>query len=295
MTSWPKGTLGQLYAEVRVALVNADVEDAAREARRLIGGIVGIPSEMFLGHPEHEIADADRDRVLVSLRERVGGRSIGRIVGEREFYGRSFAITPAVLEPRADSEVLVDAALEIVRDANLRAVPMRIVDVGTGSGCLLITLLAELPLAHGVGLDLSAAALQVAVGNAERHDVQDRVQFVPSDGLSAVDGEFDLLISNPPYIRSSDIAGLNTIVRDYDPVLALDGGDDGLDVYRRIADDLLRVVPNGWVLFEVGAGMTDLVCHEIDRISSASESRDWRVWQDINGHGRCVSAKTLNA
>ena len=213
-------------------------------------------------------------------------------------YGRDFKLGPATLEPRPDSEVLIEAALELVVQAGWRDVPLRIIDVGTGSGCLLITLLAELPLATGVGVDIAPEALEVAIRNAQDHDVDGRAQFIQRDMLDGVDvdvgGAFDLLLSNPPYIRTADLADLDLEVREYDPVVALDGGGDGMDFYRRIGSNIERVVPDGWMLFEVGAGMADDVCLEIDVFGGDNRRRDWKVWRDLNGHKRCVAAKTLN-
>jgi release factor glutamine methyltransferase len=219
---------------------------------------------------------------------------IGRIVGVRDFYGRPFLLGPAILEPRPDSEVLIDAALEVVRSTWPTLEPLRIIDVGTGSGCLLTTLLSELPNATGTGVDLSSGAIEVAKKNAEILGVADRARFVVGNGLDNINETFDLLVSNPPYLRTEELAGLDVEVKLHDPPLALDGGVDGLDVYRLIGEKISQVVPYGWMLFEVGAGMAATVCHEIDRFSSDGHGYQWRMWQDLNGHQRCVAARTLN-
>ncbi len=286
-------TLGCLLASTTKRMRQAGIEDAGREARRLIGALTGIASEMFLAHPELPVSQANCALVSDGLGKRVAGMPIGRIVGEREFYGRPFILGPAILEPRADSEVLIDAALEIVARDGLQEAPLRIVDIGTGSGCLLITLLAELPSATGLGVDISVEALSVATDNARRNGVSDRAEFTEGDALTGVTGEFDLVISNPPYICSDELAGLAVEVRAHDPLLALDGGPDGLEIYRRIARDVMRVSPNGWIVLEAGAGMADAICHEIDRFGEETVRRDWEVWHDLNGHARCVAAKTL--
>jgi release factor glutamine methyltransferase len=287
--------LRDLADVVRRGLRDGGIEPAAREARQLIGALTSIPPEAFIGHPEQAVPAQDCARVFCGLSKRIRGMPIGRIAGSVEFYGRPFELGPAILEPRADSEVLIDAALEIVRDRGLGGQPLRIIDVGTGSGCLLITLLAELPAATGVGVDISKDALVVSQKNAQINGVAGRADFLEGDALSSVTGSFDLLISNPPYIRSADIAALDVEVRGHDPALALDGGTDGLKIYRRIATESERVVPDGWMLFEVGAGRAEAVCLEIDRICQDSHPRTWKMWQDLNGHTRCVAAKTLNA
>ncbi len=287
-------SLGVLVADVRARLRSVGVDDAGREARHLVGTLLDIAPETFLGHPEISVSEADNASVLAGLTKRLAGMPIGRIVGRRDFYGRDFKLGPATLEPRPDSEVLIEAALELVTQAGWRDAPLRIIDVGTGSGCLLITLLAELPPATGVGVDIAPEALEVATRNAQEHRVAERVQFIERDMLDNVDGAFHLLVSNPPYIRTPDLADLDLEVREYDPVAALDGGRDGLEFYRRIGADIERVVPDGWMLFEVGAEMADDVCLEIDVFSGDNRRRDWKVWRDLNGHKRCVAAKTLN-
>jgi len=283
--------LDELVLQVRNVLRGAGIEPAPREARLLIGALTQVTPETFLAHPEMIVSPEQLAEVTTGLQKRLAGMPLGRIVGEREFYGRPFSLGPATLEPRADSEVLIDAVLEIVRQEDWTAKPIRIIDVGTGTGCLLITLLAELPQAIGVGIDISANALRVAQSNADAIGVASRAMFREGDLLTGVTGTYDLLISNPPYIRSDDIASLDRQVSCHDPILALDGGADGLDCYRRIAADVGRVVPNGWMLYEIGAGMAEAVCLEMDGING--QDRKWQVWHDLNGHVRCVAAKTL--
>lgn len=287
-------TLRDLTGQVRRRLMDVGIELAAREARQLIGALANILPEAFIGHPEQMVSGAVCARVFGGLSKRVQGMPLGRVVGSVEFYGRPFELGPAILEPRADSEVLIDAALEIVHNAGLKSLPLRIVDVGTGSGCLLVTLLAELPDASGVGVDISGDSLVVSRKNAQINGVAGRVEFIEGDALGGVAESFDLLISNPPYIRSADIPNLAIEVRAHDPRPALDGGTDGMEIYRRIAAESERVVPDGWMLFEVGAGMAEGVCHEIDRFCQDNRPRTWKVWQDLNGHTRCVAAKTRN-
>lgn len=287
--------LEALLDHVRARLRDAGMPDAGREARYLIGALIGVAPEVFLGHPETPVSARDSARVFAGLTQRLAGMPVGRIVGRRSFYGRTFRLGPAILEPRPDSEVLIDAVLEVIGPVvEGQQQPLRIIDVGTGSGCLLITLLAELPFASGVGVDIEIEALGVARQNAQDLGVADRAEFVEGDVLDGVDGEFDVLVSNPPYIRTGELAGLDDEVRLHDPLRALDGGADGLDIYRRIGRDVGRVVPRGWMFFEVGAGMAKAVCHEIDQFAVDNQLRNWRVWPDLHGHGRCVAAKTLN-
>lgn len=282
--------LGDLLRSVQSQLAAGGIEDAAREARRLIAAVGELAPEALIAHPEHLVAQADAERIAAGVERRLAGEPLGRIVGERDFYGRAFKLNAATLEPRGDSEVLVDAVLEIVHQTGAGRDALRIVDVGTGTGCLLVTLLAELPAAVGLGVDIAPQAVEAARENAVRHRVDGRAGFVVGDGLDGVAGPFDILVSNPPYIRRDDIPGLSDDVRRFDPHLALDGGPDGLDLYRRISDRAGEVVPHGWVFFEIGAGMRDDVLDVCNtKLGSVAQ---WRVWRDLNGHDRCVARMT---
>ncbi len=181
---------------------------------------------------------------------------VSRILGNREFYGRSFRVTPDVLDPRADTETLIEAVLALAKDQG----PIRILDLGTGSGAIAVTLLAELPGATVVASDLSAAALRVAKGNAEALGVAGRASFVQANWFEGIGGRFDLIVSNPPYVPLGDIAGLARDVREFDPPRALDGGPDGLEAYRRIAGGAGgHLAPKGHIVLEIGAGQENAV------------------------------------
>jgi release factor glutamine methyltransferase len=205
---------------------------------------------------------------LVQRRER--REPTGFIVGHREFWNLDFDVSAGVLVPRPDTELLVEEALSrlscgsalgaehTARSAAGAAVPVRIADVGTGSGCIAIALARWLPAATMTAIDTSDAALAVARRNAARHDVSDRVQFVRADLLDAVTGPFDAIVSNPPYVPAPDLAGLQPEVRDYEPPEALVAGDDGLDLIRRLVPGAAAALrPGGWLLFEFGFGQSD--------------------------------------
>jgi release factor glutamine methyltransferase len=166
--------------------------------------------------------------------------------------------------------------------------PIRLLDIGTGSGCLLLTLLAELPSASGTGTDPSASALAVAATNARRIDVEKRAQWVQAEGLAGVEGPFDLAVANPPYIPGGEIAALPAAVRDFDPRLALDGGADGLAIYRQIIAAARRVVPAGWLIMEVGAGQADAVIELIRKLPGGAAVGGIDTRMDLSGHTRCV-------
>jgi release factor glutamine methyltransferase len=223
----------------------------------------------------------------------MGHEPVSRILGVRGFYGRTFRISPATLDPRPCTETVIEAALEIADREGWRERPIRILDVGTGSGALLVTLLAELPSATGIGTDISDGALAAARENARGLGVASRAAFLNRSILEGVDGTFDLLVSNPPYIPTGDIAALEPEVRDFDPAGALDGGVDGLDFYRALAAGLAGRVPAGWALVEVGAGQAAAV-ESIFRGAADGDAAapEIRLWKDLGQHTRCVAVRT---
>jgi release factor glutamine methyltransferase len=226
-----------------------------------------------------------------ALTRRLAHEPLSRIRGERDFYGRTFAITQAVLDPRPDTETLIDLVLQWADETGGRDRPLDIIDIGTGSGAILITLLAELPRATGLGTDVSPDALVVARSNAVRNAVAGRARFELAHALDGIDGPFDILVSNPPYIPSADVLILEAAVRDYDPAMALDGGPDGLCMYRQIAARAGSVVPSGLIALEVGAGQAA----DVSRILTENvENRRGTPWTraDLGGHDRTVALLT---
>lgn len=286
----PGGTIAETMRHVARVLAAAGLSDAAGEARWLMRAALGLDAAALLGRGDVQLSDAERSSIAVYLERRARNEPLSRIAGVREFYGRLFAVTPATLDPRPDTETLIDAALQLL-GAQAHERPLRILDLGTGTGCILLTLLAELPASRGVGTDISPDAAAVARSNAERLGLTARADVVVTDLATGIDGPFDLVVSNPPYIRSGDIAGLAIEVRDFDPRLALDGGGDGLAVYRRIAAELPRLVPDGLVLLETGhdqaAAVSALVSETFGhRLENA------RIFDDVAGIPRVVAART---
>lgn len=228
--------------------------------------------------------DAVAERRLEPIASRrLAGEPVWRIMGEREFWGLPFKLSAATLEPRPDSEALVDAVLDHL--ATRRKAPLAVLDLGTGTGCLLIAVLSEFPMATGLGIDLSPEACETARGNAQMNGVAQRCLFQQGSWTAGLERRFDLVLSNPPYIRTGDIATLDVSVRDHDPRLALDGGDDGLGPYRVFAKTLPDVLaPGGVVVLEIGAGQ------EADVI--AIMRAGGFVWRgsrrDLGGHPRAL-------
>ena len=272
-------------------LVAAGVDDGLRDARLLLAAALEASAEDLLKAPGRTLTCGEAATLLEFAGRRAAFEPVSRILGVRGFYGRMFRITPATLDPRPCTETVIEAALDVVSEAGWRGRPIRILDVGTGSGALLVTLLAELPEATGVGTDVSDAALAVATDNAARIGVGARATFLNRRDLDDVDGPFDLLVSNPPYIPHADIVGLAPDVRVYDPQGALDGGANGLDRYRVLSREIVRVVPDGWALFEVGAGQAEVV-EDLLRSGAQNALGEFRVWQDLGQHTRCVAVRT---
>lgn len=222
-----------------------------REARLLLAHTLGITVEAVLRDPDRRVETADFDTLIA---RRMAHAPIAHLLGRAGFWTLDLKVSPATLIPRPDSETLVQTALALSAD------PSRVLDLGTGSGCLLLAVLAERPLAWGVGIDRSEAALRIARQNADACALSARSVFVAGDWSRALDGGFDLVLANPPYIPTDDIAGLMADVRDHEPRAALDGGADGLACYRAILADLGRVMrTDGVAVFEIAQGQADAV------------------------------------
>lgn len=282
-------TLGDAVRETQRQLKAAGIEEAGREARLIVASVCGMPTSEIIVRPERPLGVDEQQRLAAMVARRCAREPISRIVGEREFYGRRFKLSEATLDPRPDSETLIDAVLGLVSGEQAGR-PIRVLDIGTGTGCLLLTLLAELPNATGLGTDISAEALTTAAANAEALGLAARASFARHDVLEGVNGPFDLVISNPPYIETGVIAGLDPEVRRFDPMAALDGGPDGLAIYRRIAGDLGRVL-TGWVVLEVGAGQADAVASVFQQAFVKTRQAELRRYDDLGGHTRCVAIR----
>ncbi|UYO40325.1 peptide chain release factor N(5)-glutamine methyltransferase [Rhodopseudomonas palustris] len=232
---------------------DAAIESAALDARLLVGEVTGLDLTGLLVQAERILTAEENERLQSLAARRLGGEPVARILGMREFWGLPFELSADTLVPRPDTETIVEAALAILQE---RALPApRILDIGTGSGAILLALLHERPDAIGVATDISLGALRTARRNAQRLGLDDRAGFVACDYASALQGRFDLIVSNPPYIPANEIAGLDREVREHDPRRALDGGADGLDAYRKIIPESVRLLqPRGALVVEIGQG-----------------------------------------
>ena len=226
------------------------------DARLIVGHVLGLDHAGFAAQATRALTRAETARLADAAARRLAREPVARILGAKEFWSLPLAITPDVLVPRPETETVVEAALAALAPGN----PPRIADLGTGSGAILLALLSELPNALGVGTDQATQALAVARGNAQRLGFGARAAFVACDFGAALAGGCDLVVSNPPYIPSADIATLDPEVRDFDPRAALDGGRDGLAAYRAIADDAARLLaPGGTIVVETGADQANTV------------------------------------
>jgi len=256
-------TIGAALGDGAAQLASSPM--ARRDAELLLMHALGCDRAYLLTHPEMRMTAEQAALYQAWLARRARHEPVQYIVGEWEFFGLKFRVTPDVLIPRPETEHLVEAALARVDHDQ----PVRIADIGTGSGAIAVALAHALPLARVTALDISKAALEVAQGNAQRHGLEDRIRFVASDLLGAVSGEqFDMIVSNPPYVAENE--ELEAQVRDYEPTSALFAGPDGLDVYRRLIPQAqMALKAGGWLLLEMGQGQRDALAQLL------------REWDDV--------------
>lgn len=252
------------------------------DARALLAAALATRRLELSLDPGRRLDVREAERFSGFLQRRAAGEPVSRIVGRREFWSLEFEIDGAVLDPRPDTEAVVEAVLSTVAD---RHAPLEVLDLGSGSGCILLALLSELPHAHGLGVDRSAAALATARRNARRLGLADRCGFLAADWAAAIAGDFDVVVSNPPYVRRGEIDALDAEVALYDPRAALDGGWDGLDAYRALAVELSRLLrPGAVAALEVGAGQA----RDAAALLSAAGLRPVDVRRDLAGRERCL-------
>ena len=278
MTAPITGTEALRAAAARLAA--AGVAEAPRDARRLLAHAMGIGADRLLLHLGEALTPAAAAAFEVAVAARSARQPVSQITGSRLFWGRAFRVTRDTLDPRPETESLIAAALE--RPFG------RVLDLGTGTGCILFTLLAERPAARGVGTDLSEAALAVAAGNAADLGLAGRVEFLAADWFAGVEGRFDLIVSNPPYITAEEMASLDSDVRDWEPHMALTPGGDGLDAYRAIAAGAgAHLGPGGRLLVEIGRSQGAAV----SALFTAAGLGQVRVLPDLDGRDRVVCAE----
>jgi len=252
--------LGFVYQQLRQRFAASDMGKTGLEAFLLLEWAVGASYKDIVADPDRLLDEAHLAKIEEGVRRRLGGESIHRIRGYREFYGLNFQLSPDTLEPRPDSEALIDLVLPVLRERASQGGKVQLLDMGTGSGALAIALLCQVPSLYATGVDIAQGALDAAVINAHLNRVEARFQPLKSNWFDKVAGKYDMIIANPPYIVRADIARLDRMVRDFDPIIALDGGEDGLDSYRQLA--LMSghfLLPDGFVGVEIGQGQQSRV------------------------------------
>ncbi len=257
----------------------AGIEDAPRDARLLLAHVCGFASDRLTLHLRDDIPAATQDLFSDVIAERLRRQPVSQLIGQRLFWGRPFRVTPDVLDPRPETETLIAAALEVPF--------MNVLDLGTGTGCILLTLLLERPGTRGLGVELSPAALAVAQRNRGDHGMEGLMALSQGSWYDPVDQQFDLIVSNPPYIAAAEMPGLAPEVRDHEPHMALTDGGDGLGCYRAItAGAATHLVPSGVLMVEIGPTQGA----EVVAMMLAAGLQAPQVRQDMDGRDRVISA-----
>ena len=288
----PLPTLGSAIRKLGRLFEEAGLCSPQLDARILVAEACGRDANRLILDRDAAVSADEAAQIASFAARRLGGEPVSRILGRREFWGLSFNISPDTLDPRPETEVLVETVLGHAKAQGLSQAPLRIMDLGTGSGCILGALLSELPQARGIGLDRSEAALAVARDNLSRLGLRDRVSFLCGDWISAIGGgAFDVIVCNPPYIAPSEICQLGLEVRAHDPYLALDGGEDGLEAYRIIVPQAFAALRKGGLLvFEVGHRQSETVLDLMKHSAPAPGFSEVRILRDLGGAGRAVAA-----
>lgn len=279
-------SIAESLREASQVLREAGVQEARRDAGSLLSSIIGKDRTFLISHAEDPVDDDDVVRFRKAVARRASGEPLQYITGVQDFFGREFRVTRDVLIPRPETELLVEAALKVIAS---NSTPL-ICDVGTGSGCIAVTLLCERDDARAIAVDVSEAALAVAAENAERHGVKERIVLRISDCFETIDSEFDLIVSNPPYVSADALPGLQREVRDHEPLVALSPGGDGLSVIRRLLQDGPAFLKqSGHLIMEIGFDQGERVTDLIDRNS-------WQladILPDLQGIPRVVVVQKI--
>ncbi|MBX4871011.1 peptide chain release factor N(5)-glutamine methyltransferase [Rhizobium bangladeshense] len=273
-------TVADMLAEARRRFTEAGIVDAATNARLLVAGLLKQSSTELLTRSAEKLSPEQIEVIFKAMERRLDHEPVHRILGEREFYGLPLCLSAETLEPRPDTEILVDTVLPYLQDLAKIHDHLHILDIGTGTGAICLALLSECSDASGVGSDISADALGTARSNAERNGLQDRFQAIQSRWFDNIHGSFHAIVSNPPYIASKVIHDLAPEVTKFDPVAALDGGPDGLDAYKAIAKDAARFMrPDGVLGLEIGYDQRN-------DVTAIFEAKGFRCLKSVKDYGQ---------
>ena len=277
--------LGGLLTEARASLREAGIDDPKLDARLLVEHFSGTNLTDAITRPNLPVSPEATRAIKAAIARRAAGEPVHRILGFREFYGLRLYLSPDTLEPRPDTETLVDALLSHLRQTAAREGVCRILDLGTGTGAIALALLSEVPLATAVGVDISADALATASRNARENGLSGRFQAVRSDWFEKISGSYHAIVANPPYIPTNELEALQSEVRNFDPARALDGGADGLDAYRTIAEQAEAYLEaTGRVAVEIGYPQKA----DVSRLFEAAGFRIVEARKDLAGHDRVL-------
>ena len=269
-------------------LLFAGIDEPTREARLLLSYVTGLPASQIFIHPDRELNSVEYKNLEGLVSRRLNHEPISHLLGRREFWSLNFLVGPQVLDPRPASETLVETAFKYFNDQNAS---FSVLDLGTGSGCLVLSVLSERPHAGGLGIDVSSAALGIARQNAILHSLSERVSFKYGDWAKNLDGEFDLILCNPPYIAAHEMNNLASGIINFEPSIALFGGVDGLNAYRKLSDDIAKLLsPKGIAIIECGQGQSE----SVNKILKKAGLTQIDTNKDISGITRCgVFSKIL--
>jgi release factor glutamine methyltransferase len=284
-------TIASVRSWASEELRRARVDSPALTADVLLGFVLGWDRVRVLSYAEQQVSDDAWARLRSLILRRANGEPLQYLTGEKEFYGLAFRVTPEVLIPRPETEIIVEKALDLIRHSS--APGMRFADIGTGSGCIAVSIAHEIPSSTGWAVDISAAALQVARENANRHGVAERILFIQSDLLDSFPQRpcLDFVLCNPPYVALDECDSLPSEVKNHEPHEALFGGKSGLEVYRRLVPEVpSRLSAEGHLLLEVGAGQAQ----QVGQLVESAGLRLQMVINDLQGIPRCLVARNVS-
>lgn len=283
-----RASIAETVASVSHALAAVGVPEPRREAELILGHALGLSRARVLGYGERRLAPEERWAVEALAVRRSRREPMAYLLGRREFWSLDFCVTRDTLIPRPESETLIETALDLIEDRNAR---LRVLDLGTGSGCLLLALLSELPNVRGVGVEISGRACRIAQANAEALGLAERARFLVGDWGEALVERFDVIVANPPYVPEEEAERLEPEITRFEPASAVFGGPDGLAAYRALAPHLARLLaPDGFGLVELGAGQGSDVTGILDAHGLALRSSR----RDLGGRERCLVVGRLD-
>jgi len=255
------------------------------DARIVLREVLNLDEKEFILQPKIQVSSGNLGKIQKIVERRLKGEPISKIFGRRDFYSSTFLISTEVLDPRPESELIVDIANNFILDKKFK----NVLDLGTGSGCILLSILKENKKINGIGTDISFDAINIAKQNSSNLNLDERALFIVSNWFDSIDGSYDLIVSNPPYISSAEITNLSSSVKNYDPLVSLDGGSDGLACYKQIADDVNRIIrKNGRLILEIGYNQAD----DVIKIFESNEFYLLKKYNDISGLDRILTFQT---